>query len=434
LIAQSGEKLSLDPAFSSVVADNRGVIIHASDVALLQRYIQDVMPEFDFDPGKTNQVEEEPFEKGVFITHMKHLDQPDVFLVIQKNLSSEMRQWRRETAGVLLFAGFMALCALLVIWLLTDRMARSLRDMTRVAHLVAGGDFSQKIDIQRNDELGILIRAFNHMTNTLQDSYHTLNVVNKQLADKIKELTRARMELSQKQRLALLGEAISKISHEIQNKIGGVSIWLQNLEKYSAKDETSQLYIYEMKGALSSFMDMLVNFKRFYRKPQLNKNLVPVSEVIETSLSQLKSDLNAKQLKIVRQLADDQRSILADKDQLVDALINILLNAIYFSPENGCIRLRSRYKKRWVVVSVCDEGPGINEKDKKKLFQPFFSAKPSGSGLGLAIVNNIVRAHGGKMRGVNRAGRGACFECRLPARVKPNAMPSLEPGENSVAD
>ncbi len=114
--------------------------------------------------------------------------------------------------------------------LYTNKISKSLNEISKVSTLVGIGNFKNKINIYRNDELGLLIESFNQMVDNLKESYEKLNITNKELESKIAELVKTKNELTKKEKLALIGETISKISHEIQNKISGVSVWVQNLE------------------------------------------------------------------------------------------------------------------------------------------------------------------------------------------------------------
>ena len=292
------------------------------------------------------------------------------------------------------------------------RMTSLLEKITNITNKVANSDFSQKINIKRRDEIGIMIDAFNDMIDRLNASYFAINQVNKQLEKKIGELTKTRVELSQKQRLALVGEAISKISHEIQNKIGGISIWVQNLAMYNQNDETIQLYIQEMQNAIKSFMDMLINFKQFYREPKLNKTQLNIEDLVSVSVNKCLLEFDSKQINLIKKITHS--SIFADGEQLEQVLINILLNAIYYSPQEATIEISTKTVRNDIVLTISDQGPGIQTEDKEKLFQPFYTTKSSGSGLGLSIARNIIKAHHGKVDFYNNANGGTSFEIYLP--------------------
>lgn len=329
----------------------------------------------------------------------------DLCLVMHRDYQDELNVWHSENMRLLAYMFGVSVVAMLLIWVLANQISRSIGQVAQVAHEVADGDYSKKLSVRRNDELGVLFHAFNNMTSRLEE--------------KIKELSDARKVLSQKQRLALVGEAMSKVSHEIQNKIGGVSIWVQNLDRYLEKDKNAQVYIVELRQALNSFMETMVHFKRFYRAPALQIESVEPAKFFEETIERVKSDAEAKDVSIVLSIKRELPVVALDVKTMQDALVNVLLNAIYFSPEEGKINLSCALSENKLLISILDEGPGI-QGDIEQLFQPFYTTRESGSGLGLAIVKNIVIAHGGHIFCENRPPAGACVTIELPIDVESN--------------
>ena len=385
------------PPRVSVLASNRdGLILHAADVRLLRTPL----------PGS---------ERPGVLSIREPLDQLDVVLTVRKDQNADIAELRGNLVRIALFTGVLTMLAFLGVWALTGRMVASLRHVAEVADSVAAGDLSRRIGIRRNDELGALIDSFNSMTVRLETSYGELSEVNRRLEAKVEELTRTRRRLSEKERLAAVGETLSKISHEIQNKIGGAGVWVQNLERYGVKDENTLLCIGELKAALNSFLDMLVHFKRFYRAPQLALRSMPAAELIEGCLARIAPELDGKHLRVECDAGDAVLQV--DPAQMTDAIVNILLNAAQFSPEGGLLRVCTRRAAGGLILSFRDQGPGLAP--AAKLFRPFYTTRPAGSGLGLAIARNIIRAHGGRIRAYNYPEGGACFEIMLPVVETP---------------
>jgi signal transduction histidine kinase len=392
-LLEEASRLAAPPNVSLLATTRKGLILQAANPALLRTYL----PESEAAPA---------------VTQREVLERLDVVLTAGKDTSAEMRELRLTLARIAAFTGILTLLAFIGVWALTGRMAASLRHVAEVADSVAAGDFSRRITLRRQDELGVLIDSFNGMTTRLEASYRELSDVNRELQAKVAELTRTRRRLSEKQRLAAVGEALSKISHEIQNKIGGAGVWVQNLERFAARDENTRLCIAELKAALNSFLEMLVHFKRFYRAPQLMRQSVAAAALVDGSLARVAAETQARRLRVERDIPGDVY-LDVDPGQMTDAIVNILLNAAHFSPEGGTLRAALRRDGGHVVLSIRDQGPGLPAKANP--FQPFFTTRPSGSGLGLAIVRNIVHAHGGLVRACNNPEGGACFEMRLPA-------------------
>jgi signal transduction histidine kinase len=402
-------KIPSSANISVFAVDKNGLLLYSTDVSRLGTFIQNSFPHLGFEERKNRTLRLDP----VKTVQWTQLRQPAIFLSVEKDSSDDLKQLRIKVFSLAFFAAVIAIIALVGIRMLIARVAVSLGRVTEVAQAVAAGDFLRRIEIKpRNDEIGLLISSFNQMTEKLEKSYKALKGVNEQLRRKVRDLIRTRRRLSEKQRLALVGEAMSKTSHEIQNKIGGMAVWTQNLERYGAQDETAAECIRELKAALASSQDMLLHFKQFYRQPPLQIAEINASELIDVSLARVASDIQSKGLTVVREVDEKQMPVRIDLSRMSDAVVNILLNAIHFSPDRGILTLGLHRNQKNAVFSFSDQGPGL--KDTDKLFRPFYTTRPAGSGLGLAIAGNIVTAHSGRIRGFNLPEGGACFEIHLP--------------------
>jgi C4-dicarboxylate-specific signal transduction histidine kinase len=403
---QIRQQMTMPARLSLFVVDENSIILDSRTAINLKKNVATLRPIVSFPhPGI-----HKPAASTLVL--QQSIDMPKVTLLLTSNLHSDILSWRQRFLRISIISIFFILIGLTLAWSIARRFAKSIGDVTTVATKVAQGDFSQKLQDQRNDELGILFHAFNQMTTKLQRSYDALRASNIQLEEKITELTETRKELSQKQRLAVVGEAISKISHEIQNKIGGVSIWVQNLERYLATDPDATEYIDELKLAMQSFMEMLVHFKRFYREPVLNRQATDLVEIVDAALSAVHSELINKNITIQRKFFN---SIVLhiDGEQIKDVLVNILLNAIYYTPANDSIEIELASHKTSATLSIQDSGAGIAKDSMETIFQPFQTTKSGGSGLGLAISQNIIKAHGGKLTAHNAENGGAVFVIEL---------------------
>ncbi len=411
------QNLHLPKNLSAFITDSNGLVLFSPRKSDINTFLFQTHPRLNRLLDKKITAEEGGFlRRGSKIYRAEILGVPPYRVIFEKDLSEELQALNATLLRMSLFASGILLAVLLVVWLMAKRMTDTLGEVSAVATRVAEGDFSRKIAIHRKDELGTLIGSFNEMIDRTRSSYQSLQRVNAELSEKVAELTRTRAELSQKQRLAIIGETVSKISHEIQNKIGGVSIWLQNLELELKENPTAAAYIEEMKSALQSFLEMLTQFKRFYREPRLKKESVRILSLLEAVLKQFSNEIREKNLQVARTGARKVPSIWADPQQLEEAFLNILINAIYYSPPGGKITVDVQTDAEWVTVSVSDEGPGIPQEQADSLFQPFFTTKSSGSGLGLAVAESVIRAHGGHISARNLPEAGARFAIQLPTK------------------
>ena len=397
IISQIGLSLPYD----YFISDTTGLVRYATDLYNINQNITSIVD------GQT------PY----FLHLTQQIPDSNLQLTIRKNVSSEFMAWRNKLKQGAAFSLILILMAIIVSAIIGHRIRRSIQEVSNRALEVAGGQFDVTLPSERHDEFGGLFNAFNQMTQNLKTSYDDLKRMNQELEIKIDELRNTRLELSKKQRLALLGEAISKISHEIQNKIGGVHIWVQNIERILPHDENAQLHLHELKKALSSLMDRLIHFKRFYREPELHKTSVDICQWLQKITEAHALEFKNKDIHVELNIDPLLPEVNMDIVQMEDAMVNLLLNAVYASPSGGTVTLSAQEKDKKIHLSVQDEGPGIEE-ECETLFQPFYTTKASGSGLGLSIVQKIVHAHHGHITCSNVPTKGAVFTITLPPAEK----------------
>jgi len=407
--------LNLPDSYQAEIADNQGIVLYATDDEKKLKNVENIIKESELNfisemKGQIRFIDNR-------LVSINRISKPLITLILKKNLDREIADFNFILLRMLGFSIILLLLVVLLVRILSGRLTQIFHEVTQTADRLAVGDFSKKINIQRQDELGLLISAFNRMVDELRQSYQKLETVNEELRFKINELNQTKTELSQKEHLALIGETVSKISHEIQNKIGGVSVWVQNLEIFTENNETIEEYILEIKSALNSFMEMLANFKRFYREPELKLSEFEIREFIDSIVKQYANQAISNQVELKIICENNCGMILADKEHLEKVLANLILNAIFYAPQSSEIIIESYLKEDWLFLSVTDQGPGIKDDIVDKIFQPFFTTKASGSGLGLAMVHSIVTAHLGKISFKNNTNGGACFTIKLP--IKP---------------
>lgn len=334
-------------------------------------------------------------------------------VIITKDYSNEFDQFKSIFTYLLLYSGIVYVLIVLLAFVYSNKLSKSLTEVTNVIGLVSSGNFNEKINIKRNDELGLLINAFNNMIVDLKSSYEKLNFTNRELEEKINELVETKAELTKKEKLALVGETISKISHEIQNKISGVSVWVQNLELQTNLNENTKIYVDEIKNSLNSFLKMLLDFKKYYGQPFLEKAHFSFNELLSNVINGYQIDIKSKHIIIKNNCDNSDFQLHADKNLIEEVIVNLLVNAIYFCPPNGIITIDCKYKSDEFIFSISNNGPLIESKNLGNLFNPFFTTKSSGSGLGLAICKNIIEAHKGDIK-VNNLDSGVVFIITLP--------------------
>jgi two-component system nitrogen regulation sensor histidine kinase NtrY len=221
------------------------------------------------------------------------------------------------------------------------------------------------------------------------------------------------------QRVAAWGEVARKLAHEIKNPLTPIQLSAQRIRKAylrSAPDlekivtEATRTIVDEVE-ALRNLVD---EFAHFARLPDVRPVPTDLHELIEQTLS-LYDGLFGN-IHFEREYSSEAPRVRLDPGQFKRVLINLVDNAIEAMNRKGKIRIRTevdRHNGRLRVL-VVDDGPGISEERRDKLFVPHFSTKKRGSGLGLAVVSRILEEHQGTVRVEANQPKGACFVIELP--------------------
>jgi len=274
------------------------------------------------------------------------------------------------------------------------RITIPLEKVSAATNKIGRGVSDLKLDIKTGDEVEDLANAVTKMNTDLYDY---------------------QKQLVQAAKLATMGEMTSEISHEIQNRISGISLWLQHLDSEVDSDDPRHEYIDEMKQGLGGFMEMLASLKQYYKTPVLDLQDVDLNSVVSETLPFVREKIDQKQVKVDTELDSILHIIEADEEKLKSVVLNILLNAIDSLGERGKIEIISGIdsEKKSVFLEISDSGRGIEEKDLSRIFYPFYSTKSGGSGLGLAISSNIIAAHSGRIEVESEVGKGTTFKIVL---------------------
>jgi signal transduction histidine kinase len=224
-------------------------------------------------------------------------------------------------------------------------------------------------------------------------------------------------QLNQAERLAVLGEMVAGVSHEIKNPLGIIRSTAEFLAEKSESDEIQKKLssiIIEESGRLN---DVVTDFLDFARPQEPNLQDCHLEEIIGRNLSFLQSELDKKKVSVNDgNLNNRPFTIKADPSLLYRAFLNIFINAIQSIEDGGNIRIKIEEEKGNYRVEIQDTGTGIRKENLKKIFNPFFTTKEKGSGLGMAIVKKIIEGHKGTVWIESEEGVGTRVFVALPRR------------------
>ncbi len=243
------------------------------------------------------------------------------------------------------------------------------------------------------------------------------NILAKALGEDVTRLAAAEKQL-------LLSRLLARLAHEIRNPLSSLDIHVQLLEEdlaempAQARDKLAgRLEI--IHGELHRLENIVRQFLRMAGPSALDVAPVEIAKVIEHVSELLKPEAATRQIDIVTFVDDALPSVPADPDQLIQAFLNLVINALQAVERQGRVELRAGRREAFVDVAVRDTGPGLPADRLSAIFEPYYTTKPDGSGIGLWIAQQIITAHGGTIQADNAPEGGAVFTVRLPLR-QPN--------------
>jgi two-component system NtrC family sensor kinase len=235
----------------------------------------------------------------------------------------------------------------------------------------------------------------------------------------VQELTRQREALYQREKLAALGSLLAGVAHELNNPLSVVVARAVLLEEHGGP--ATQAAALKIRTAAERCARIVRTFLAMARQQQPERGPVAINEVVSAALDITAYAVRTSGIEVELDLADGIPPILADADQLHQVLLNLIVNAqhaLQDQPPPRRIRVTSRHDsaKDQISIMVADNGPGIPAHLRARVFEPYFTTKPTGTGtgVGLAVSLGIVEAHGGTLTVDCPTEGGAVFSIALP--------------------
>ncbi len=343
----------------------------------------------------------------------------------------------RQMIGVMILA--LVICIIVAIILgftFSKSIITPLQSLTLAAEKISDGNFKSQANITANNELGKLAKAFNYMSQRLQESFKILETKNKELKrlDEIKD------------------EFLANTSHELRTPLNGIiGIAESLLDGVAGKLPTtvcSNLSMIAISGKrLSNLVNDILDFSKLKNQDiQLQLKPVSLKEITQIIITISQPLMGNKEVELVNNISRDLPAVRADENRLQQIIYNLVGNAIKFT-ETGKIEItaqnlgpqRSESLQDYIAISVIDTGIGIPEERLERIFDSFEQADGStariygGTGLGLAITKKLVELHGGSIRVESALGVGSKFTFELPVYYEDGRELDLKESGSSSA-
>ncbi len=248
-------------------------------------------------------------------------------------------------------------------------------------------------------------------------------IVNEDVTEQKKQeekLRQTEAELARVGRLMMMGELTATIAHEVNQPLAAVvtnaNAALRWFEQRNWEEACEAVRRIVREGERAS--SVIQRMRGLIRKSEPTRAPVDLNELTRETLSLMQPELARKKVSVESELALPLPRILADRVQIQQVLLNLIVNAVdSMAAVSGPRVLRittQQVKPDEVNVAVHDTGAGIEPRDRERMFDPFYSTKPEGVGMGLAISRSIIEAHGGHISATSNEGRGATIQFSLP--------------------
>jgi two-component system nitrogen regulation sensor histidine kinase NtrY len=280
---------------------------------------------------------------------------------------------------------------------LANRLSRPLRDLSKAAERVGKGDLDIVLQEPSEDEVGDLIRSFNHMTHELRSSRE--------------HLARAERELAWK-------EMAKQVAHEIKNPLTPIKLSIQHLvEAYKQGSKDFGDVLRRVSQTVVEQIDVLTRiaseFSNFARMPERRFERIDLNDLMKETIDLFKE---VRGVEFKAQLSPQPAIVVADQDELRRVFINLVRNSVQAMERGGIISIDLSVEHKTCNIRISDTGAGIPDDVQAKVFQPNFSTKTDGMGLGLAIARKVIEDLDGTITLRSKVGSGTIVNVQIPLR------------------
>jgi PAS domain S-box-containing protein len=241
-------------------------------------------------------------------------------------------------------------------------------------------------------------------------------------------LREAQANLARVSRVTTMGELTASLAHEIRQPIAAAGTDARTCLRWLRRDEPDVAEAREaasrVVGDVTRAADIISSISLLFKKGALQRELVDVNELIQEMIVLLRSEANRYSISIRIELAQNLPKVMADRVQLQQVFMNLMLNgidAMKGTTEEGELTIKSEGDDGQVLVSVSDTGMGLPPEQAEQIFKAFFTTKDQGTGMGLPISRSIIESHGGHLWATGASGRGATFQFTLPLTLAAHA-------------
>jgi two-component system, LuxR family, sensor kinase FixL len=301
------------------------------------------------------------------------------------------------------------------------RIARLLETLERLS---AGQPHASLPISDRHDELDAIAFGINVLADELRWAHARVIEAERARADELREIQTAslRDELAHLSRVATLDLLSGSLAHEISQRLTAMSAnaeaALRLVESSPPRLPEVHETLKDMVGDTARASSVLRHVRSLLRKDPTTYVPTELNAVVKEIVQLVAPDAIGRGIVLEVALADDVSTVLADRVQIQQVVLNLLLNAFDavegFTNRSGRVLLETSRHDSCALIAVTDNGPGVSDEELAQIFEPFYTTKPDGLGLGLSICSKIVAAHGGVLTTARNPASGMKFIASVP--------------------
>lgn len=228
------------------------------------------------------------------------------------------------------------------------------------------------------------------------------------------ETRQLQSRLAHMQRLSTLGKMMATLAHQIRTPLSSAMLYAENLTNQRLNDDAKSVFQQKLVARLQDLEQQVNDMLLFARSGnEASVSCISVEALLQEVQAGIEAQLVANNAILNIELSQPQLQLWANQSSLAGAMQNLLHNSLEIIGQGAELTIRCQQQGDWLLLDVCDNGPGVPEHLQQQIFEPFFTTRSQGTGLGLAVVQAVANAHKGQVSYLPQS-NGACFRLQLP--------------------